>query len=98
MAKTETTKTENAKTENTNKKPKSYYDELVKVNIFKDNDRYKDDIFVAVNGVGIMVPRGKEVEIPRKYAEVLRLSEIQDGYAADYQLKLMEQSGDSALN
>lgn len=88
MAKTETIKkaTDNA-----------YYNELVKVTLFKDNDRYKDDVFVAVNGVGMIVPRGKEVEIPRKYAEVLRNSEIQDGYAAQYQIKLQEEAQKAAL-
>ncbi len=93
MAKTENTKTENIKTNS-----KDYYNELVKVNLFKDNDKYKDDVFVAVNGVGMLVPRGKEVEIPRKYAEVLRNSEIQDGYAVEYQLKLQEQANSSALD
>lgn len=91
-------KTENTKPESTNAKSKAYYNELVKVNLFKDNDRYKDDVFVAVNGVGMMVPRGKEVEIPRKYAEVLKNSEIQDGFAAEYQLKLQKQADSTVLD
>ena len=90
-------KTENTKPENTKTNTSDYYNELVKVNLFKDNDRYKDDVFVAVNGVGMLVPRGKEVEIPRKYAEVLKNSEIQDGFAAEYQLKLQEQANCTAL-
>lgn len=90
-------KTENTKPESTKTNTSDYYNELVKVNLFKDNDRYKDDVFVAVNGVGMLVPRGKEVEIPRKYAEVLKNSEIQDGFAAEYQLKLQEQANCTAL-
>ena len=70
----------------------AYYDELVKVYLFKDNDKYKDDLFVAVNGVSMMVPRGVEVEIPRKFANVIKYSEIQSGHAADYQTKLQENS------
>lgn len=67
---------------------KKYYDEKVKVKLFKDTGRYKDDVFVAVNGVGMLVPRGVEVEIPRKYAEVLMNSEKQASFAIEYQTKL----------
>ena len=52
--------------------------ELVPVKLFKDNDKYKDDVFVAVNGVGMIVPRGIEVKIPRKYAVALDNSQIQE--------------------
>ena len=62
--------TENKET----KKDAAYYSELVTVKLFKDNDKYKDDVFVAVNGGGIIVPRGKEVPIPRKYAIALKVS------------------------
>lgn len=65
-----------------------YYDEKVTVKLFKDTGRYKDDVFVAVNGVGMLVPRGVEVKIPRKYAEVLLNSEKQASFAIDYQTKL----------
>ena len=65
-------------------KSDSYYDELVEIKLFKDNDKYQDDVYVAVNGVGMMVPRGKAVKIPRKYAIVLANSEAQDAYAASY--------------
>ena len=56
-------KTENRETAHI-KSDHEYYNELVPVKLFKDNDKYKDDIFVAVNGVGMIVPRGKEVLIP----------------------------------
>ena len=67
---------------------KEYYDERVTVKLFKDNNRYKDDVFVAVNGVGMIVPRGVEVRIPRKYAEALKDSELQSSFAISYQSKL----------
>ncbi len=76
----------------TQKSEQEYYNELVTVKLFKDNSRYRDDVFVAVNGVGMIVPRGIEVQIPRKYAEALKCSEIQDGFAVEYQTKLQEQS------
>ena len=69
-------------------KSKSYYNELVSVKLFKDNNKYKDDVFVAVNGMGMIVPRGVEVKIPRKYAEALFNSEQQNSFAAWYQAKL----------
>ncbi len=67
---------------------KSYYNEKVTVKLFKDNSKYKDDVFVAVNGVGMIVPRGVEVKIPRKYAIALANSEKQASFAVEYQAKL----------
>ena len=66
-------------------KDDAYYNEKVKIKLFKDNGKYKDDVFVAVNGIGMIVPRGKEVEIPRKYAIALQNSERQDEYAVSIQ-------------
>lgn len=61
-----------------------YYNELVTVKLFQDGDKYKDDVFVAVNGVGMLVPRGKEVQIPRKFAIALENSQKQSNYALQY--------------
>ena len=83
---------------NDSAKGKSYYSELVKVKLFKDNDKYKDDVFVAVNGVGMIVPRGKEVEIPRKYAIALKNSEAQDSFAADHATELAKNAQAPELN
>ena len=69
-------------------KDSNYYNELVTVKLFKDTDKYKDDVFVAVNGRGMIVPRGKEVKIPRKYAIALGNSEAQDSFAAEFQANL----------
>ena len=54
-------------------------EELVTVQLFKDNDRYKDDVYVAVNGERILIQRGVPVEIKRKFAEVINHSLYQDG-------------------
>lgn len=53
-------------------------EELVTVQLFKDNGRYKDDLFVAVNGERILIQRGVPVEIKRKFAEVISNSQLQD--------------------
>ena len=59
-------------------KDKAYWDELVPVKLFKDNGKYKDDVFVAVNGETCAIKRGEKVMIKRKFAEVLDLSDMQD--------------------
>ena len=57
---------------------KAYMDEYVEVMLFKDNGKYKDDVFVAVNGEGCLIQRGVRVKIKRKFAEVLEESMKQD--------------------
>lgn len=86
------------KTKEAVKKDSKYYNELVTVKLFKDNDKYKDDVFVAVNGKGMIVPRGKEVQIPRKYAIALKNSEAQDSFAAQFQAELAKGAGAAELN
>ena len=56
----------------------AYWNELVKVKLFKDNNKYKDDVFVSVNGENCVIKRGIEVEIKRKFAAVLDNSDLQD--------------------
>ena len=65
-------------TETTASKNENYYNELVEVRLFKDNDKYKDDVFVSVNGENCVIKRGVEVEIKRKFAAVLDNSDLQD--------------------
>lgn len=67
-----------ATTTNSAKKPKDAGDELVQIRLFRDNDKYKDDVFVAVNGESVQIKRGETVSVKRKFAEVLEQSERQD--------------------
>ena len=60
------------------KKQEEYLNEYVEVKLFKDNDRYRDDVYVAVNGQNCIIKRGEWVRIKRKFALVLDASEIQD--------------------
>lgn len=53
-------------------------EELVEVKLFKDNNKYKDDVFVQVNDDNCVIKRGERVKIKRKFAEVLDLSDMQD--------------------
>ena len=56
--------------------------EKVRIKLFKDNGRYKGDLFVSVNGVNYKIRRGVEVEVPRAVAEVLEHSQRQDDLTA----------------
>ncbi|HJB58781.1 MAG TPA: hypothetical protein H9771_03825 [Candidatus Faecalibacterium faecipullorum] len=57
-------------------------EEKVRIKLFKDNGRYKGDLFVSVNGVNYKIRRGVEVEVPRSVAEVLEHSQRQDDLTA----------------
>lgn len=61
-----------------------YMQELVEIRLFKDNGKYKDDVFVAVNGQAFLIKRGETVKVPRYVKEVLDSSMRQDEYAAKY--------------
>ena len=53
-------------------------EELVEVKLFRDNEKYKDDVFVGCNGENVVIQRGVRVKIKRKFAEILDHSELQD--------------------
>jgi hypothetical protein len=57
-----------------------YMEEKVPFRAFKDNDKYKDDIFVSVNGENCIIKRGVEVKIKRKFYDVIKRQENQDDY------------------
>ena len=59
-------------------KNEAYLDEYVDVKLFRDADKYCDDVYVAVNGQNCVIRRGEWVKIKRKFALVLDQSEIQD--------------------
>lgn len=62
---------------------KAWLEEKVPIRLFKDNDRYKDDVYVCVNGERLLIKRGENVEIPRKFALVLEQSAQQDTATAN---------------
>ena len=49
----------------------------VRFTLFKDNDKYKGDLFVGVNGKSYLVKRGVEVELPRGVYETIKNSQAQ---------------------
>lgn len=52
-------------------------EEYVEITLFKDNERYKSDVYVCVNGENCIIQRGVPVKVKRKFVEVLRNSERQ---------------------
>lgn len=60
-----------------------YWNQYVEIQLFKDGGKYKDDVYVAVNGENCIIQRGKPVKVKRKFAEVLRQSLEQDNNTAD---------------
>lgn len=62
----------------------AYMNEEVEIKLFKDNDKYKDPVFVGCNGETIAIERGVRVKVKRKFAEILDNSEHQDYEAAQY--------------
>ena len=68
---------------NEEQKTDDYWNEEVEIQLFKDGGKYKDDVYVAVNGQNCLIQRGKPVKVKRKFAEVLRQSLEQDNVTAD---------------
>ncbi len=58
--------------------------ERVPVTLFKDDDKYKDDVIVSVNGYAWQIQRGVTVMIPRYVALQLELIEKQRQKATYY--------------
>ena len=85
----------------TNTKVKSYEEEilreikrneeLVEVKLFKDNEKYTDDVYVAVGGKNCVIKRGVPVKIKRKFYLALIASSEQDQKAA----QLMENAANN---
>ena len=64
---------------------------MVKVKLFRDNNMYKEAMYVAVNGRDYLVPRGVEVELPAYVAEVIENSIRQDEKNADRLMRLEQE-------
>lgn len=53
-------------------------EKMVKIRLFKDSNKYKNDQFVGVNGRTFQVKRGMEMEVPLCCASTLEDSQAQE--------------------
>lgn len=67
---------ENKPATTTENKPTTRPRKLVKVKLPRATQGEEKIVFVAVNGKGYRIERGKEVEVPAPVAEVLRNAEL----------------------
>lgn len=65
-----------------NKNNVNQADELVTVELFKDNGKYKDPLLVCVNGESCLIQRGVPVQIKRKFIWAIEQSQFQDKQTA----------------
>lgn len=72
-----------AESKDKTKEVKKQEPKKVHLRLMKDKDKYKDDVFVAINGKPVQIKRGVTVEIDEDYAKVLEQSMDQDGNTAE---------------
>lgn len=65
-----------------------YMKQPVTIKLFKDNGKYRDDVFVSVNDRSYLIKRGVEVTVPRFVEQALKNSLTQDEYVASLVEKL----------
>lgn len=78
-------------TKNTTTVSDDYLEELVEIMLFKDSDKYSDDLVVTLNGKNYQIKRGVKVMVPRKVQLVIEDSMKQAGLAADYEEEAQQQ-------
>ena len=66
-----------------------YMKQPVTIKLFKDNGRYRDDVYVAVNDRTYLIKRGVAVTVPRFVEQALQNSLTQDEYVASLVEKLV---------
>lgn len=66
------------------KKPDKYgfSGETTTITLFYDGLKYKDPLFVQINGKSFLIKRGEPVTVPVEVAAVVNQSLMQDGHAA----------------
>lgn len=66
-----------------NKKEMERLEERVTVTLFKDNGKYKEPVFLSINGDNCVIQRGVPVSIKKKFALLLQEQQRQAKAAAD---------------
>ena len=79
------------------KNHEAWLNEYVEIRLFKDNEKYKDDVYVAINGKNCLIRRGVWTRIRRKFALLLDQSEIQDLRTAQFMEQESSRFADESL-
>lgn len=80
-----------AKTEKPANPENDWLNELVTVRLFKDGEKYKEDVFVSVNSKTWLIQRGVSVRIPRYVALQLEANQRQELFAMAQENAFAEQ-------
>ncbi len=51
-------------------------EKTIKIKLPKDRTRKEQTIYVSVNGVAMLIPLGKEVEVPMRYYNAIKEREL----------------------
>ncbi len=62
----------------------SWAEKKVRVRLFRDNERYKEDVTAIVNGKAFRIRRGVDVELPLYVWLMIRNGIEQDDKASDF--------------
>jgi hypothetical protein len=75
-----------------------FLDQRVPIMLYKDAEKYKDDVVIAINGEKIQIQRGIQVYVKRKFLHIIENQYRQQMVAADLQDSLADQyASDSRL-
>lgn len=74
-----------------------YMKQPVTIKLFKDNGKYRDDVYVCVNDKSYLIRRGVEVIVPRFVERALKNSLNQDEYVASLVERLVNDYEQSSL-
>lgn len=72
-------------------------EEKVRLHLFKDSERYADDLVVGINGCLYQIKRGEDVMVPKSVYEVVMNSMKQDEIAAQSMYEMQQKINDAAL-
>lgn len=76
---------------------KKRMEEYVTIQLLKDDGKYKDDVYVSVNGQNCVIQRGVPVRIKRKFALELAKSQFEDQRTAARIALLSEKAENAKL-
>lgn len=68
----------------------------VKITLPKARGNEPKELFVGINGVSYLIPKGKPVEVPDYVAEEVKRAQAAEDFEDDEKLRMVEESKKSA--